>query len=91
MTDLSRLNTFSQVLTEFPQHAKLIMCPLEVNFPSTLPLMKVRLLPNFLDYKIKLNLFEEEILFVIMENIIETFHTFKWILPFSFSHLTGKA
>lgn len=67
------------------------MSPLEVNFPSTLPLMKARLLPHFSGDKIKLNLFEEETCFVIMENIIETFHTFKWILPSSFSHLSGKA
>lgn len=67
------------------------MSPLEVNFPSTLPLMKARLLPYFSGDKIKLNLFEEETRFVIMENIIETFYTFKWILPSSFSHLSGKA
>lgn len=53
--------------------------------------MKARLLPYFSDDKIKLNFFEGDILFVNMENIIETFYTFKLILPSSFSHLTEKA
>lgn len=39
--------------------------------------MKARLLPYFLHDKIKFNLFEEEIFFVITENIIETFYTCK--------------